>query len=92
MGLFRTSGEIIATPAITAAVFPLAVFSQVPTAEFIEQTASRAMETFDMPSMAITRKMGRNAHEKPPTTTVMPDEQAIFDVISETSTRLRDAR
>jgi hypothetical protein len=50
------------------------------------------MEAFNTPETAITRMMRRNAHGKPPTTTVMPDEQAIFDVISETSTRLHVAR
>jgi hypothetical protein len=50
------------------------------------------MEAFNTPGTAITRMMRRNAHGKPPTTTVMPDEQAIFDVISETSTRLHVAR
>ena len=85
MDLFRTSGETIARLAITAAIFPLAVFGREP-------TAARAMETFKTPGMTITRMMRRNAHGKRPTTTVMPDEQAIFDVISETCTRLRDAR
>ena len=92
MDPFRTSGETIARFAIAAAIFPLAVFGQEPTAEFIEQTAARDVETVNTPGMAITRMMRRNAHGKPPTTTVMPDEQAVFDVISETSTRLRDAR
>ena len=59
MGLFRRGGETIATLAITAAVFPLGVFGQEPTAEFIEQTAARAMEVFNTPSMAINRMMGR---------------------------------
>jgi len=92
MDLFRTSGEIIARLVVTAPIFPLAVFGQEPTAEFIEQTAARTMETFNTPGMAITRMMRRNAHGKPPATAVMPDEQAIFDVKSETSTRLRDTR
>jgi hypothetical protein len=92
MDPFRTSGETIARLVITAAIFPLAVFGQEPATEFIEQTAVCAMETGNTPGMAITRMMRRNAHGKPPTTTVMPDERAIFDVISETSTRLRGAR
>jgi len=51
--LFRTCGETVARLATTAAIFPLAVFGQEPTAEFIEQTAARAMETFNIPGMAI---------------------------------------
>ncbi len=62
MDLFRTSGESIAGLAITAAIFPLAVFGQEPTTEFMEQTAARAMETFNTPGMAITRMTRRNAH------------------------------
>jgi len=70
----------------------VAVFGKEPTVELIEKTAARPMEAFNTPGTAITRMMRRNAHGKPPTTTVMPDEQAIFDVISETSTRLHVAR
>ena len=62
MGLFSTSGETISRLAFTTAIFPLAIFGQEPIAEFIEQTAARPIETFNMPGMAVTRMMRRNAH------------------------------
>jgi CubicO group peptidase (beta-lactamase class C family) len=46
-------GSALRSLALAATMIPFAVSAQEPTAEFIAQTAARAMETFNTPGMAI---------------------------------------